>query len=212
MKSVKLGLRGVAGVIALFAAGCASKPAAPFDALPTSHLTAFRLQNYEPPPPAVGAPGQSIIPGLPPEIQNWVQQGAQGLQQLLPPGLLPPGLGAPPGQQAPGAPIQDSTPRFHGFRILGQTQVLDTDLKKDLAKLLGKEKNFDNSGHNCMYAEMGVTFSAGPGAMSNDLLISFSCNQVQAKTFAWPHPTSGMKPDTVQELSSIVQKLWPVGS
>src|SRR3982751_6609778 len=87
-------------VLSLAGAACASAPAAPFDTLKTANATAFRLQNFEPPTPAPGAalpaPG-APIPGLPPEIQNWIQQGAQGLTQLIPPVLLPPGL-------VPGAP------------------------------------------------------------------------------------------------------------
>lgn len=200
---------GPLAVGTVIALGCASKPAAPFDALPTANVTAFRLQNYEPPPNTTVVPGQGI-PGIPNEIQSWIQQGAQGLSQLIPPGLLPPGL-IPPGGTAP-APASDTTPRFQGFRILSQTPVYDSDLKEDLAKLFGKESNFDNSNHNCMYAEMGLTFNGPPGAPSNDLLVSFSCNQVQAKTFAWPHPSTGMKPGTVKDLSAIVQKLWPPGT
>ncbi|HMJ13043.1 MAG TPA: hypothetical protein VK524_16590 [Polyangiaceae bacterium] len=215
MRNVSFALAGAIGVIALFGLGCSSKPAAPFDTLKTANLTAFRLQNYEPPPTAVPAPGGGI-PGLPTEIQSWIQQGAQGLQQLIPPGLLPPGMIPQPGQQAPGAVavpgVQDTTPRFHGFRILGQTPVIDSELKEDLAKLFGDDDNFTNQHQNCLYAEMGLSFGGNMGGPSNDLLVSFSCNQVQAKTFAWPHPASGMKPGTVKELSEIVQKLWPAGS
>src|SRR5262245_41176473 len=63
-------LAGVLGGV-----GCGSQPAAPFDTLKTSNLTAFRLQNYEPPAaatqtPAAAAPGGLTIPGLPPEIQT----------------------------------------------------------------------------------------------------------------------------------------------
>jgi hypothetical protein len=201
-------LLGSVVFLASITAGCAGKPAAPFDTLKGAQVTAFRLQNYEPPPAAAGqAPG--AIPGVPPEIQNWIQQGAQGLQQLIPPGLLPPGLlgGGVPG--AAPMPAQDTTPRFHGFRILSQTQVIDEDLKKDLANLLGKDGNFDNKHAGCMYAEMGLSFAAG--GPPNDVLISFSCNQVQARTFAWPHPSTGMKPKTVKELSEVVQKLFPPG-
>jgi hypothetical protein len=64
--------------------GCASNPVAPFDSFKDAPITAYRLQNYEPPPQAAAtptAPGQ--IPGLPPEIQKWLQAGAQ----MLPPGL-----------------------------------------------------------------------------------------------------------------------------
>jgi len=196
---------------ALGTLGCASKPAPPFDTLKTANLTAFRLQNYEPPPAAPGAaPQAGMVPGLPPEISQFIQQGAQGLQALIPPGLLPPGML----QGAPGVPAampqQDTTPRFHGFRILSQTQVIDEDLKEELAKILGDDGNFDNNHAACMYAEMGLSFSAG--GPSNDLLVSFSCNQVNARSFAWPHPATGMKPKTVQKLADVVQRLWPPGT
>jgi hypothetical protein len=202
-------------VTATLTLGCAGKPAAPFDTLKTSNLTAYRLQNYEPPAPAVGAaPGAgAAIPGLPPEIQTWIQQGAAGLQQLIPPGLQIPGLTTP---GAAPAPVADTTPRFHGFRILSQTQVLDPELKENMGELLGNEDSFDNKLARCapnvFYAEMGLSFTSGPGVQPNDVLISFSCNQVVSRSFSWPHPATGMKPDTVKELSEAVQKLWPQGT
>ena len=204
-----------AAVLAFTSVGCASSPAPPFDTLPQGNLTAFRLQNYEPPapPPGAAAPqGPGMIPGVPPQIQQWVQQGAQGLQQLIPPGLIPPGMlgGMQPGAPAP-QPQQDTTPRFHNFRILSQTQVIDPDLKEELADILGDEDNFTTQHANCLYAEMGLSWTTGAGA-SNDLLVSFSCNQVAARTFAWPHQSTGMKADTVKELSDVVQKLWPPGT
>lgn len=199
--------------------GCGSQPAAPFDTLKTSNLTAFRLQNYEPPaaaaqtPAAAAAPGGLTIPGLPPEIQTWVQQGAQGLQALIPPGILPPGVGAP--AVTPPAPAAE-VPRFHGFRILGQTQVMDPDLKEKLGELLGDEDSFDNKSARCapgvLYAEMGLSFTQGPGAPSNDVLVSFSCSQVVSRSFSWPHPATGMTADTTKSLTEIVQKLWPQGA
>lgn len=199
----------------LTALGCASKPAPPFDVLKTSNVTALRLQNYEPPAATPAAPqaGAVTLPGLPPEIQTWVQQGAQGLQALLPPGLLPPGL--VPNAAATPAPTQD-TPRFHGFRILGQTQVIDPDLKEKLGKILGDEDSFDNKNARCapgvIYAEMGLSFTQGPGAPMNDVLISFSCSQVVSRSFTWPHPATGMTPDTVKNLTEVVQQLWPQGA
>ncbi len=198
----------VGGVAA--ATGCAGKPAAPFDTLKTSQVTAFRLQNYE--PPAAQAPQAGGIPGLPPEIQQWVQAGAQGLQQLIPPGLLPPGLLG----GTSGAPLQAApdAPRFPlaapNFRILSQTPVIDEDLKEDLGDLFGSEKSFDSSQANCMYAEMGLAFSSAMG--NNELLVSFSCNRVEARGFAWPHSSTGMKPNTVKKLSELVAKLWPPGT
>ncbi|HEY6078249.1 MAG TPA: hypothetical protein VIW29_05570 [Polyangiaceae bacterium] len=195
--------------------GCASKPAPPFDMLKTSNLTAYRLQNYEP-PAAVAAPGAAApaIPGLPPEIQTWIKQGAAGLQQLIPPGLQIPGLTLP--GTAPLAPAVDTTPRFHTFRILSQTQVLDADLKEELAELLGDADSFDNTQARCapnvFYAEMGMSFGSAPGAQTNDMLVSFSCNQVVSRSFSWPHPATGMKADTVKSLSEMVQKVFPQGT
>jgi hypothetical protein len=193
--------------------GCAGTPAAPFDTLKTSNVTAFRLQNYEP-PAAAAVPGATpgAIPGIPVEIQQWIQQGAQGLQALIPPGLLPPGL--VPGAAAPAATA--SVPRFHNFRILGQTQVMDEELKEELGKLFGDEDNFDNSNARCpagtIYAEMGLSFTGGVGGPSNDMLVSFSCSQAVSRSFSWPHQDTGMKPKTVQKLTEIVQKLWPQGA
>jgi len=187
--------------------GCATT-APPFDTMKNSNVTAFRLQNYEPPPPAPtavpAAPGQ--IPGVPPEIQAWVQQGAQALQQLLPPGLQLPG--APP---AVAPTPQPDAPRFHGFRILGQTQLMDPELKEELGELFGDEDSFTNQHAACGYSEMGLSFSPQAG-VQNDMLISFSCNQVIARTFAWPHPSSGMTPDTVKKLTEAVQKIFPPGT
>ena len=205
-----------AAVFAIGAFGCASAPKAPFDTLKDSNATAYRLQNYEPPEQAAAplpgaAPG--AIPGLPPEIQQWIQQGAQALPQLIPPGLLPPGL--IPGAPTTAAPVAANVPRFHNYRILGQTQVMDPELKEKLAEVLGDDDSFDNASARCapgtIYPELGLSWSAGPGA-SNDLLISFSCSQVVSRSFAWPHQATGMKPGTTEELTKIVQKIFPQGS
>jgi hypothetical protein len=197
-----------AAVLPVLAIGCASAPAAPFDQMKTANVLAFRLQNYEAPAPATpAAPQVGAIPGLPPEITQWAQAALPGLQQLLPPGLLPPGM-------IPGAPAAAPTPppnapRFPmgppNFRILGQTQIMDSELKEELGKLFGDEDNFQSEHANCMYAEMGISFGGTP----NDLLISFSCNQVEARGFNWPHPYRGMTPKTVEKLAQVVQKVWP---
>lgn len=207
---------GFLAFVGLSSLACASQPAAPFDTLKTSNATAFRLQNYEPPAAAAGAAATTapgLIPGLPPEVQTWIQQGAQGLQALIPPGLLPPGL--TPGAPAPAAG-EAGVPRFHGFRILGQTQIMDPDLKEQLGEILGEEDSFANENARCapgvLYAEMGLSFTQGPGAPANDVLISFSCSQVVSRSFGWPHRATGMTPDTVKSLTNVVQKLWPQGA
>jgi hypothetical protein len=215
MRTISTSQLAFVGALTLSAFGCAAAPKAPFDTLKDSNATAYRLQNYEPPAAAATTPTTpGAIPGLPPEIQQWIQQGAQALPQLIPPGLIPPGLipGAP---TTPAAPAQPTEPRFHGFRILSQTQVMDPDLKEQLGKLLGDDDSFSNENARCapgtIYAEMGLSWSAGPGT-SNDILISFSCSQVVSRSFAWPHPATGMKPETAKELTEAVQKLWPQGA
>jgi hypothetical protein len=215
-------IKGTLGTVAVlfFATGCV-KTAAPFDMMKDSSVMAYRLQNYEPPAPAAGtaAPGAGQIPGLPPQIAQWVQQ-AQGmnLEQLIPPGLLPPELLQGMGGQQPTQPAQapaETVPRFPdtppNFRILSQTQVMNPTLKKQLSKVLGSKKSFHNQHANCMYAELGVRFGQPP-APAQDVLISFSCNQVAARGFAWPHPSVGMKPETVKKLAAIVNDLFPPGT
>src|SRR5215203_2880920 len=117
--------------------GCAGKPAAPFDALKTSNLTAYRLQNNEPPAAVAalpGAPGAPAIPGLSPEIQNSINAGVQALQKLIPPGIQIPGLPLPGAPAAATPAAADTTPRFQGYRIMSQQQVLDAELKEELGK------------------------------------------------------------------------------
>jgi hypothetical protein len=190
--------------------GWGKGPASPFDKMESSNVIAYRLQNYEPPAQqqAQVVPGLPV-PALPPEVSQWVQMGAQslGLSQFIPPGMLP-------GTPGAAAPVPSPTePRFHGFRILGSgpTQVLDPEVRERLGELFGDADNFDNKHANCAYSEFGFSFSPQQG-IQNDLLVSFSCNQVVAQTFAWPHPSAGMKPDTVKELSELMLKIWPAGA
>jgi hypothetical protein len=205
---------------ALTFTACASAPAAPFDTLQNANVVAYRLQNYEhPPTPAAAAPAAPAAPGLPaipglppipPEIQQWAQQALPGLQQMIPPGILPPGLipGAP-AAPAPAPVAQPQAPRFHGFRILEQQPLVSPDLKETLAELLGDEDSFQTPSSNCMYAEMGLSFGNGNGAPTNDVLVSFSCNQMQGHNFIWPHPSAGMTSDTVKALADVVAKIFP---
>jgi hypothetical protein len=212
-------------VLALACAGaavaCKSAPASPFNQLKDSQITVYRLQNYEPPAaaatpapaPTPGAqPGTPMIPGLPPEISSWVGQATgQGLGSLIPPGLLPPGL--IPGQTPPAAapppaapPVAPDAPRFEGFRILGQSQVLDPKLREQLVDILGYPESFGTKKSNCLYAEMGVSFQQMPAPA--DVLVSFSCNKAEARNFTWPHTENGLTEDTVKKFSAITQKLF----
>lgn len=192
-------------LVTVGASACASSPAAPFDTLKNANVVAFRLQNYEPPAQQAGTP--AALQGLPPQILQWAQQAAPALQQMIPPGLIPPGL--IPGLQTGGPLAPQDAPRFHGFRILEQAPVVDVKLREELGELFGDEDSFQNQYANCLYAEMGLSFSTNPGAPPNDVLISFSCNQVQGHNFIWPHRTTGMTPETVKTLSEVVARLFP---
>jgi hypothetical protein len=224
MTRINRTLLGCVGLLGLTATACGSSAAPPFDTLPTSNLTALRLQNYEPPAaaaPAAGttAPAAGAIAGLPPEIAAAAQAFPGLIQQFLPPGVTLPGLpAAGAATPAPAAPAPAATvPRFpnrpDGFRILAQTQVIDEKLKEDLADILGDEDNFQDEHANCMYAELGLSFTSASGGPSNDVLVSFSCNQVQAAGgFAWPHPSVGLTPDAVKKLAEVAGKLFPPGT
>jgi hypothetical protein len=187
---------GTAGV------GCAGSPVAPFDNMKQAPMTAYRLQNYEPPPQVAAQPtAPGMIPGLPPEIQKWVQAGAS----MLPPGLLPPGL--IPGATAP-APAVDNTPRFHNFRVLGMpANVIDPKLRDELIDIFGFEKNFDDTHGSCVYAEFGFSF-ARIGQPPADVLVSLSCDQVQAQNFMWPHKSTGLTPDSAARISKVSQSIF----
>jgi hypothetical protein len=196
--------------LAVSGVGCASHPAAPFDTLKNAGATMLRLQNYE--PPAQQAAG-AAVPGLPnlipPQIQQWAQQAAPALQQLLPPGLLPPGLLGTPALPAQQQPQQEF--RFHDRRVLGTAQMTDPELREELAKLLGDEDNFQLEHQPCNYAELGLGWTTQTGIPPYEILISFSCNNIQAaQGFSWPHATGiGMKPKLVEGLTKIVQQLFP---
>jgi hypothetical protein len=63
-----------------------------------------------------------------------------------------------------------------------------------------------------MYPELGLSFSPQDGSARYDMLVSFSCNQVNAVNFAWPHKAAGMSPEMVKKLSEIVPNLFPAGA
>jgi hypothetical protein len=191
--------------------GCAGAPAAPFDQLKTANVTAYRLGDATTPaavatPAAPGAPAAVTIPGVPPELNAWIQQGAAAAAAVIP-GLLP-------GAAAAALPAADTTPRFHDSRILSQTQVLDPELKETLGDVLGDKDSFDNAESRCpqFLADFGISFTSASSSTPNDLLISFRCNQVVSRSFSWPHPATGLKADTVKKLSQIVLKIFPQGT
>ena len=209
----------IAAGVASLSMGCKGSPAAPFNTLQDSQITVFRLQNYQEPvaattttqPTATTQP--SLIPGLPglpipPEFQPQVQQAQTMICQMLPPGT--PGCTAT-GQTTPQPAVAQNAPMFEGFRIIGQAQVMDPDLRESIIDIFGYSNNFDSSKSACMFPEFGMSFGGGGTQPSANLLISYSCNQVQARNFNWPHPDNGMKEKTVKNLNEIVRSLFGGG-
>ncbi len=178
--------------------GCASV-SPPFNTMKDSQMTVYRLQNFEPPPTAPAAPSGGLT--LPPQIQQWITAGAS----LLPPGLLPPGL--VPGA-APAAPAAPDAQRFHGFRILEWQPVNDAGVKSDIVDLFGHGSNFQNTPPTCMYAEFGFAIAQPNAPTPADILVSLSCEQVQAFNFPWPYAQTGVTPDSSKKVASIAQRIF----
>jgi len=206
MRSSKA-LLGVMVVMPLLA-GCGASLAQPFDQIKAanSNMTAYRLQNYEPPqqqaqPGAAGGLGGL----LPPQIQQW----ASAAVQMLPPNLLQ-GLNLPglnPAQ--PGAQQQPDAPRFHDFRILGYVPVADSKNRDALFDLFGHASNFQTPTEGCMYAEFGFRLAEAPSPQGQpaDVLVSLSCNQVRPFGFAWPYGNNtAFTPDASKKLVELVKK------
>jgi len=209
----------VAGIASL-SIGCKGSPAAPFNTLQDSQITVLRLQNYQDPVAAAPAATQptattpSLIPGLPglpipPEFQPQVQQAQTMICQMLPPGTP----GCTPTGQPTTQPVQvaPNAPMFEGFRIIGQAQVMDPDLREAIIDIFGYDKNFQAAKSPCMFPEFGMSFGGGGAQPPANVLISYACNQVQARNFNWPHPDNGMKEKTVKSLNEVIQKLFGGG-
>jgi hypothetical protein len=195
------------GLLGAATTGCASSPVAPFNTMAKGSVTAFRLQNYEPPTATAAtttATGQTqLVPGLAPEVNQLIQQGASALQQLAP-GLLP----QLQTQQATATAVQDTTPRFYGYRILSQTQIMDSELREKLAGIFGVADNFEAPKSNCLNPDYGFAFGS-QGSPTYDYVVSTSCHQVQSKNFAWPHPQTGMTIGAEKSLVELVRQIWP---
>ncbi|HEY8038829.1 MAG TPA: hypothetical protein VIF15_03515 [Polyangiaceae bacterium] len=188
-----------AAVAVTVATGCSSL-SAPFNGMKDSQMTVYRLQNFEPPPAPTTAPAAGAM-ALPPQIQQWITAGAS----LLPPGLLPPGL--IPGT-APPAPTAADAPRFHNFRILEWQPVNDPTIKGDVIDAFGHASNFQAATSNCMYAELGFSIAQPNNPQPADILVSLSCQQVQAFNFAWPYQATALTPDTEKKFVSIAQRVF----
>jgi hypothetical protein len=171
--------------------------AQPFGSMTQAPITVFRLQNFEPQPPAAGAAANPLGIQIPPQIQQWIDAGAH----MLPPGLIPPGL--IPGSAPPAA--QANAQRFHNFRVLGWMALNDPKLHDEVLDILGHEQNWSPQHGSCMYAEFGVSIAMPNGQPPADYLVSLSCSQVQsASPPPWPYPETGIPPETAKRIVAVV--------
>jgi hypothetical protein len=44
--------------------------------------------------------------------------------------------------------------------------------------------------------------------LADNVLVSFSCNRVEAKNFQWPFANRGLKQETVKKFSTLSQQLF----
>ncbi len=206
MTSAKMTLGAAFAALALASTtGCASL-SPPFDQMKSSPITLYRLQNYSPPAAqTAAAPGPASM--LPPQIQQWITAGAS----LLPPGLLPPGL-IPGSTPAPAATA--STQRFppelgpNGFPIIAWQPVTDQNLSSQIIDTLGHQSNFGTPQQNCMYAELGISIAQPNNPAPANILVSLSCQTVQAFNITWPYPQTGLTPDSEKKFVAITQQVF----
>jgi hypothetical protein len=167
-----------------------------------SQVTVYRLQNFEPPQPAAGAAAPVGGVTLPPQIQQWITQGAA----MLPPGLLPPGLIPGAGPAAPTA--QDTTtPRFENVRVIAWQQVSDPKLRDEIVSIFGESKSFETTTESCLYPEFGFAMSRA-GGPPVDILVSLSCHQVRGANFQWPHANTGISTATNERIVNVVKSAF----
>jgi len=183
----------------VLAEGCGGSLAQPFDQMKGAPVRMLRLQNYEPPAAAAAGPAANTM--LPPQIQQWLSAGAQ----LLPPGLLPPGL-LPGGTPAP--TVTADVPRFHNFRILGWMDLNDSAQKDEVIDIFGHDANFTTQHGGCMFAEFGFSITQPNNQPPADILVSLSCDNVQAFNFAWPYGKTGVTSDTAKRLIDVAKKAF----
>jgi hypothetical protein len=179
------------------AVGCASR-AVPFNELGDAQVTVLRLQLATAAATQPTAAGTSMIPGMPPELQQLGQQVATQLQTAVP-GLIPPGI--IPGQQTQPA----TPPRLYQNQwvITAEQPLADDKIKNEILDIFGDADSFQAERGNCSNAGMAVIFQTPKRPQAVELVISLSCNWAAGYGFVWPHPTSGLKPATSQKLGSI---------
>ena len=202
-------IAAAAATMSLGTVGCKGSPASPFNSLKDSPMMVYRLQNYSVQNQASTPTGTGTVPGLPIPIPEQFLPQVQQAQSMIC-GFLPTMPGCTGGTTNTGiATAQANAPMFEGFRIIGQAQVMDADLRKDLINVFGYEKSFQSKKSACQFPEFGIAF--GNQGQSANVLVSYSCNQAWPTNFQWPHPDSGLTQSTVKELNKVFQQLFGGG-
>lgn len=195
--------------IALAASTGCSSLSPPFDKMKNAPMTVYRLNPVPPPPPSAAAqpanPMGQLGALIPPQVQQFLQQGAQalGLGSLIPQNPAAPA--APDVARFPPLPIQPN------FPIIEYRQVTDSSIQSDIVDAFGHDGNFQSSAPTCMYPEFGFAIGQTDNPQPADILVSLSCQQVQAFNFNWPYPKTGITPDTQKKFASIIQRVFGQG-
>jgi hypothetical protein len=90
---------------------------------------------------------------------------------------------------------------------LGYQAIADSGVKSDILDAFGHSTNFQPATVASFYPEFGFAIGQPTGAPA-DILLSFSCEQVQSFNFAWPYGQTGLTPDASKKFASIVQRAF----
>jgi hypothetical protein len=84
--------------------------------------------------------------------------------------------------------------------------VTDPNQREEVVDIFGHDSNFTDSRANCMYAEFGVSIGQPGGQPPAEMLVSLSCDRVEAFNFQWPYAKTGLKPETVKRIVGVMAR------
>ncbi|MEM9692538.1 MAG: hypothetical protein AAGA56_08340 [Myxococcota bacterium] len=185
--------------------GCASR-AAPFNDLDQASVQIMRVKEQ----PAGGAPQVPAGVPVPPGFEQFAGLAQQTLEQLKATGMIPPGLNIP-GLAGPAPTNPQLPPYTHEphWGVEDSRPISDSALRDELLDIFGDGGSFNGNRQNCFNPSFAVSF-ASPTAAPVDVVVSFQCNQAVGYGFQWPHPESGLTPETSQKLAQIHQQVFGV--
>jgi hypothetical protein len=81
-------------------------------------------------------------------------------------------------------------------------------MTSQIINTLGHGSNFGAPPQNCMYAELGISITQPSNPAPANILVSLSCQTVQAFNITWPYPQTGLTPDSEKAFVSITQQVF----